>query len=463
MAQTSTAAESSIDRKLLNKLTEAEMARFREHTPTSAEYFDRARKVMPGGVPSSFQLNDPWPVYIDRGKGALVWDVDGGEYVDFHNGFGVMCIGHANPTVGEAVKARHDEGTHFAAPTNGSIVVAQNLVERFKLPQWRFSNSGTESTMSAIHLARGATERDLIIKVEGSYDGHHDAVMVSCYPGIDELGPREDPTPVPFGSGYPQAVVELTRPVPFNDPDVLEAILKRYEGKVAGMIIEPSMMNINIIPPKEGYLQARARALRRARRAADLRRGQDRRHDLLRRRCAALRRAAGHGLPREGDLRRLPGRRDRDDRGARRGRRLRQGAPDRHLQRQPAGDGRRRGDPDRGAYARRLREARGDQQRAPEERCQEVIDKYGLPAYTQGLGAKGCVIFSPEPIYEYRDYLTKVDGELSTLAWLYHMNHGIFMTPGVEEEWTLSIAHEQEHIDRYVAAFEAFASDVSGA
>ena len=105
MARTSTAADSTIDRKRINKLTEEQMARFREHTPTSAEYFDRARKVMPGGVPSSFQLNDPWPVYIDRGKGALVWDVDGSEYVDFHNGFGVMCVGHANPVIGEAVKA----------------------------------------------------------------------------------------------------------------------------------------------------------------------------------------------------------------------------------------------------------------------------------------------------------------------------------------------------------------------
>src|SRR5215203_1668576 len=121
MAQHGTAAESSIDRKLINKLTEEQMARFREHTPTSAEYFDRARKVMPGGVPSSFQLNDPWPVYIDRGKGALV--------------------------------------------------SAQNLVERFGLPQWRFSNSGTESTLSVIHHARAATERDLVIKIEGSYDG----------------------------------------------------------------------------------------------------------------------------------------------------------------------------------------------------------------------------------------------------------------------------------------------------
>ena len=92
------------------------MARFREHTPTSAEYFDRARKVMPGGVPSSFQLNDPWPVYIDRGKGALVWDVDGAEYVDFHNGFGVMCVGHANPVIGEAVKARHRRGHPLRRP-----------------------------------------------------------------------------------------------------------------------------------------------------------------------------------------------------------------------------------------------------------------------------------------------------------------------------------------------------------
>ena len=94
-------------------------------------------------------------------------------------------------------------------------------------------------------------------------------------------------------------------------------------------------------------------------------------------------------------------------------------------------------------------------------RCNEVIERHGLPAYTQGLGAKGCVIFSPEPLREYRDYLTKVDADLSTLAWLYHMNHGIFMTPGVEEEWTLSIAHTDDDLDHYIAAFEKFASDVT--
>ena len=90
-----------------------------------------------------------------------------------------MCIGHANPTVGAAVKARVDLGTHFAAPTDGSIVVAEELADRFGLPQWRFTNSGTESTMDAVHLSRGATGRDMILKIEGSYHGHHDAVMVS--------------------------------------------------------------------------------------------------------------------------------------------------------------------------------------------------------------------------------------------------------------------------------------------
>jgi glutamate-1-semialdehyde 2,1-aminomutase len=93
----------------------------------------------------------------------------------------------------------------------------------------------------------------------------------------------------------------------------------------------------------------------------------------------------------------------------------------------------------------------------------ELIERYGLPCYTQGLGAKGCVIFSSEPLYEYRDYLTKVDGELSTLAWLFHMNHGIFMTPGVEEEWTLSIAHGDEDVQRFLDALEAFARAVTGA
>src|SRR6187397_1624210 len=251
----------TIDRKRIAELTEAEQERYRNRTGTSARTYERAVKSMPNGVPSSFQSNEPWPVYIDRGEGSRVWDVDGNEYVDFHNGFGVMCIGHANPTVGAAVKARVDLGTHFAAPTDGSIVVAEELRRRFGLPQWRFTNSGTESTMDAVHLARGATGRDTIVKIEGTYHGHHDAVMISVKPPAEDMGPREAPASVPYGLGYPSSAPGQTRVVPFNDVAAMERALAA--GDVAGVIVEPAMMNVNIVLPVEGYL-ARVRELTRA-------------------------------------------------------------------------------------------------------------------------------------------------------------------------------------------------------
>ena len=109
--------------------------------------------------------------------------------------------------------------------------------------------------MDAIHVARGATGRDMILKIEGSYHGHHDAVMVSVYPELEELGDRDDPVSVPFGAGYPRAITELTRSVPFNDAQALASVLERLDGQVAALIMEPAMMNINIVPPVDGYLE----------------------------------------------------------------------------------------------------------------------------------------------------------------------------------------------------------------
>src|SRR5438874_3284255 len=251
----SVAAAPEIDRRRVLELIEKQRKLLAERTPRSGAYYERARQVMPNGVPSSFQENEPWPVYIERGEGAQVWDVDGNEYIDFHNGFGVMCVGHANPVIAAAVKQRVERGTHFAAPTEGSIVVAEELARRFGLPQWRFTNSGTESTMDAVHVARGATGRDVILKIEGSYHGHHDAVMVSVYPPLEALGERDDPRSVPFGEGYPTAITELTRAVPFNDAAALASVLDKLDGQVAALIMEPAMMNINIIPPVESYLE----------------------------------------------------------------------------------------------------------------------------------------------------------------------------------------------------------------
>jgi glutamate-1-semialdehyde 2,1-aminomutase len=458
--ETETTGASSIDRKRIAALTEGQQATYRERTGASAKMFERAQRVMPNGVPSSFQSNDPWPVYIDHGLGAQVWDVDGNEYLDFHNGFGVMCIGHANPTVGAAVKAQVDRGTHFAAPTEGSIVVAEELTRRFGLPQWRFTNSGTESTLAAVHLARGATGRDVLLKIEGSYHGHHDAVMVSVYPELEALGDRDDPISVPYGSGYPEPVTKLTRSVPFNDAEALEHVLSKLDGQVAGLIMEPAMMNINIVPPVQGYLE-RVRELTaehgvklifdEVKTGATISPGGATKRFGVTPDIVTLAKATCGGYPggaigMSEELAALIA----DDKvhqyGTFNGNPLVMAAAQATLTEVMTDD---------------VYEKLESTNTALLKACGEVIERHGLPAYTEGIGAKGCVIFSSEPVREYRDYLTKVDGELSTLAWLYHMNHGIFMTPGVEEEWTLSIAHTDAHLQRYVDAFEAFAKDVT--
>jgi len=458
--ETTAGAAKAIDRARIAELTEAENAKFAERTKASKHRYERAVKVMPGGVPSSFQQNDPWPTYIYRGEGARVWDVDGNEYADFHNGFGVMCIGHANPTVGAAVKARVDLGTHFAAPTDGSIVVAEELTRRFGLPQWRFTNSGTESTMDAVHLARGATGRDMILKIEGSYHGHHDAVMVSVYPPLEDLGDRDDPRSVPYGAGYPRAITELTRAVPFNDADALESVLDKLEGQVAGLIMEPAMMNINIIPPVEGYLE-RVRELTsrhgvklifdEVKTGATISYGGATKRfgvtpDLITLAKAICGGYPGGAIGMTDEMAEIVASGKVHQYGTFNGNPLVMAAAEAALTEVLTED----------AYPK-LEETNERLKAA----CQNIVDRYGLPAYTEGMGAKGCVIFSGEPLREYRDYLTKVDDELATLAWLYHMNHGIFMTPGVEEEWTLSIAHSEDDVQRYLSAFETFAKDVT--
>jgi glutamate-1-semialdehyde 2,1-aminomutase len=460
--ETAIGSAAALDRARIEELTRKEQERFATRTPRSRDYFERARKVMPGGVPSSFQENDPWPVYIERGKGADVWDVDGNEYVDFHNGFGVMCIGHANPTVGQAVKAQVDRGTHFAAPTEGSIVVAEELQRRFGLPQWRFTNSGTEATMDAIHVARGASGRDVILKIEGSYHGHHDAVMVSVYPPLEALGERDDPISVPYGAGYPRAMTELTRSVPFNDADALARVLERLSGQVAALIMEPAMMNINIVRPLEGYLE-RVRELTsehgvtlifdEVKTGATISAGGATRRFGVTPDVVTLAKATCGGYPggaigMKPELAELVANGTVHQYGTFNGNPLVMAAAQATLTEVLTDD----------AYER-LESANEAVLRG----CDELIERYRLPAYTEGIGAKGCVIFAAEPVREYRDYLTKVDDELSTLAWLYHMNRGVFMTPGVEEEWTVSIAHDEEHRQRYLDAFEAFARDVSGA
>src|SRR3954470_7153690 len=454
-------AAPEIDRRRLLELIDEQRSLLAERTPTSGKYYERAARVMPKGVPSSFQENEPWPVYIERGTGAQVWDVDGNEYLDFHNGFGVMCVGHANPVIASAVKARMDLGTHFAAPTEGSITVAEELRRRWGLPQWRFTNSGTESTMDAVHLARGFTGREIIVKIEGTYHGHHDAVMVSVKPPAALMGDRSRPASIAYGLGYPANTPELTRVVPFNDAEALSSLLEELRGQVAGVILEPAMMNINIVPPVPGYLE-RVRELTRDHGAVMI-------FDEVKTGAAVaaggatelfgvtpdvvcLAKAICGGLPGGAvgmteELGELVASGAVRQQGTFNGNPLVMAAAQATLLEVLTP----------GAYewlhAANQRLMAG---------CERVIAEYGLPAHTVGLGSKGCVVMSSEPVREYRDYLTNIHHDLTNLAWLYHMNNGIFMTPGEDEEWTLSVLHTDADLDRYVEVFELFAREVTG-
>ena len=162
------------------------------HDPGSKQLYQRAVKSLPSGVASNFQVGDPYPIYLERGKGSSVWDVDGTEYKDFHGGFGVNVVGHAHPKIVEALEKAAQNAIHFAVTTPDTIALAEAICERFQLEQMRFVNSGTEATMDAIRVARAATGRDKIIKMEGSYHGHHDSVLFSVVPEADVLGLRHN-------------------------------------------------------------------------------------------------------------------------------------------------------------------------------------------------------------------------------------------------------------------------------
>lgn len=455
-----TTSPAGIDRGRLLELTERERAKLLERTAGSQAAYERACAVMPGGVPSSFQAADPRPVYLSHGEGSRVWDVDGNEYVDFHNGFGVMCVGHGNPAIVQAVSRQAARGSHFAAPTEGSIAVAGELRSRFGLPQWRFTNSGTESTMAAIHLARGATGRDVVLKMEGSYHGHHDSVMVSVRPPLESLGERGVPGSVPFGGGHPKAISDLTLAIPFNDAELLGRVLDDMGERIAAVILEPAMMNITIVAPRPGYLE-RVRELTSAHGAKLI-------FDEVKTGCTigpggatarfgvqpdmvCLAKAIAGGYPggavgMTADLAALIVSGEVRQVGTFNGNPLVMAAAQAALTEVLTPPAYERFERMNGRLLAGL---------------DDVIERHGLPCHTVGMASKGCVVFASEPLHEYRDYATKVDPELSALAWLYHMNHGIFMTPGVDEQWTLSVMHDDEDLQRYVDAFEAFANDVT--
>ena len=223
----------------------------REHK-RSREIFERAEKVLVGGVNSpvrAFRSVGGEPLIIERGSGQHLYDADGNELLDFVCSWGAMILGHANPAISEAIADQARRGTSFGVTTELEVELATLITRAIPfIEKIRFVSSGTEATMSAVRLARGVTKRDLIVKFEGCYHGHADSFLSQAGSGLATLGIAECP-------GVPAALAALTLNVPYNDLHAVERVFLQHKGKIAAVIVEPIAANMGVVAPATGFLK----------------------------------------------------------------------------------------------------------------------------------------------------------------------------------------------------------------
>ena len=439
-----------VDPKRVEEILKQEWELFTKGTDKSAEESRRSFKTLPLGVTSSFQHWDPYPISIASAKGAYMTDVDGRKLLDLSMGFGAMFAGHLNPTVIEEIENSLTTGMLFVTPSPISTDAAERICKRFEIDQVRFTNSGTESTMYAVRVARSATEKMGILKIEGGYHGSYDPFVVSSKPPVDKIGNPNKPKAYIDSNLVPGDIYV----VPFNSIEALEKMFKKNAKTIAYFIVEPVLEILAIVLPDEGYLE-RVRelcdqynvvlifdevktGLTAGAHGASVRLGVQ--PDLI-----TLAKSIGGGVP----LAAFGGKKK---------------YMDFVTNGKMAHFGTFNGNPLAMAGIRAIDRICTDEALAAAEalnqqaldRISAIIEEYQLPAHTVGFGVKGCVTWSTTPVRNYRDYKA-TDFGIAEAHWLFALNRGIITPPGLDEQWLISLAHGQTEIDLLVEDFREFA------
>jgi glutamate-1-semialdehyde 2,1-aminomutase len=428
----------------------------------SAELYRSACVPIPAGVNSTARAPwsgwDPYPLFVDRGEGAHLYDVDGNEYIDYLLGLGPMILGHRPPKVTAAVVEQiQTRGTVFALPTAAEALLAQKIIAAVpSVEQVRLCNTGTEAVIYSLRLAKAFTGRDKVIRFEGMYHGFSDSVYWSKHPSIEEAGPDHRPIPVPQGPGLSKAAGEQLIILPWNDADALRAAVAREGDSIAAILTEPVMCNTGCILPEPGYLQA-------MREIADSRGivliydevitgfrlsyGGAQTLYGVRPDITVFAKGLGGGFP----VAALGGRRD--------------------IMRLVAdGTVSMAGTYSANGIAVAAANAALDELAAPGKypalfaRCEhlyeglgEIFSRHALPAHVVGVGPVSQVWFAERPIRNYRDAARYANHDLFRRWWEGMLERDILFHPGAFENLFVSFAHSAEDVERTLQAADAVA------
>lgn len=437
--------------------------RYVERTPLSAAAYGRASRLIPGGVGSAIQYFAPHPLYIGDSKGSRVWDLDGNEYIDYLLCYAAMVAGHANPYIVEAIRSQAEHGTLFGMPTTLAADLAEEIIRRYPpIEMIRFTQSGVEATQTAIRLARAATGRKHIVKIEGSYHGGTDHLLVSIGGAPEEaVGPPDAPNSTADSAGLLPASTEYTMVVQFNDLEGMRGAFDRTDGDVAGVIVEPAMTNGGVIPPQPGYLDG-VRALTQEKGAVLI-------FDEVKIGCriapggacerfgvtpdlVTLAKAIGGGVP----VGAFGGRRDLMEQISPLGPTVHFGTYNANPLGMAAGLACLTKVMTEETYAEmeRLATRLADGQR-------KIIADLGMAACVTQVATLGGILFTPQEPTNFRE-ASRCDTARWSDYWFGMLNRGVIpMGSAWFEEWSISAAHTDQDIDRTLEATEEVLREIS--